>query len=1523
MAFERHEKILLLKNMSTTAKSSIFKNIIFTNYLVESCERQVLQEIHDDSARCVPLKLQSDIKDYFDFAKFKNFDDSIICLIEDLIFLTYNCYKSYNQGKLDKTRLTIAILQFHKSQINTSIIKSITSSSLLNYALNIFESTDDSLNIQNFEDNLTSIRDILTQYHSLKHSVLFKKIHKLCLFAMSYSIFDKLGLKFETFGYTTFESEAIKHKHKSNKTDLIYVLCDSLLFLCERGYQILKTGDIQYLFHSSKTYTNLFDQVEELKRKATLLHNPEAFDFTESSFRDDLDTLSEKMTNIVKFSSTMNDIELKQTKSLLNDLLMLRFEMTTSRAAREHREAPYSILIFGDSGIGKSTIKDLLFYHFGKVNKLDTDKTFCYPRNPVAKYWDGFTTSQWCIILDDVAFMHPDKASNGDPSCMEFLQIINSVPFVPDQADLKDKGRTPLRAKLVIGTTNSENLNAHFYFSCASAAQRRFPYIVVPTVKKEFQDVNGMLDSSKTIDYDGLYPNYWIWTVKIVETLPAIAANVGRPAPIKVHSVYNDINDFLQWYTKSILNFKTNQARVTKSIQNIEDIKICHNCYFVEKLCKCEVQNQICMSILYTILLTIRSFAFGYFMTWLYSLLMICNIIGLKASYYICLSWLEGKIGINFISILNRYIMSKLGDKIHKHLGKHDKLIRIASSVSAILVSSYVLRLIYKMFNTITFDNIQNDKDIKLPIPLEKERTNVWYNDDYQLSAIDLTPEITSSNSMNRAQFIKLVERNVAHCTIDNNNGRRIKFKIFCIGSNNYITNNHNVPIMIEGNYTITCIFSQSKDGINSNYTFKLTESSIKRDVENDICILNLINLPVKKNLLKYIPKNIKTCKNNGFYLMRSQNGEVLEKNVVKISSTNVKFEDLPNYSGRSWKGIVTDPTEFGDCGSLLIAETGLGFMIIGLHVAGANLNVASIVINQDLIKPLIDTDKMVSQGYPKLSAPSVSRELQSLSPKSVFRFIGTGSAEVYGSFSGFRPTHKSSVCLTPMVSYLTNFDYKIKYGPPVMNGWQPWRIAAIDMVNINNNIDMEKLQICADQYYENIVRSLPQDALKTILMVYDTFTAINGAAGIAYVDKINRNTSAGNPWKKSKKYFLEAIPPQHGLEEPVKVSNEILDRVNDMLEQYSQGFRVHPNFCAHLKDEAVSFKKIQMGKTRVFTGAPFDWTIIVRKYFLSSIRLIQNYKFAFETAVGTNAQSVEWHHLLNYLEFDSIDSLSKHNDSINDKIAGDYKSFDKRMSACFILQAFNILIKLCKQSENFSETDLLIMHGIAHDTAFALIDFNGDLVQFFGSNPSGHPLTVIINSIVNSVYVRLAYLDSHPDGIISDFNDNVRFISYGDDNAMKSKVDWFNHTSIANNLAKYDITYTMADKEAESVPFLPMSQISFLKRNWVWNDELQTYLAPLDHESIEKMLMVWVRSKSISQEEQIMAVVNSAIREYFFYGRNIFEEKRILLYNMCKHLHLDNWFDGSSFPTWDDLVLTFKKNSNIIQPNRYQFIDK
>jgi hypothetical protein len=115
-----------------------------------------------------------------------------------------------------------------------------------------------------------------------------------------------------------------------------------------------------------------------------------------------------------------------------------------------------------------------------------------------------------------------------------------------------------------------------------------------------------------------------------------------------------------------------------------------------------------------------------------------------------------------------------------------------------------------------------------------------------------------------------------------------------------------------------------------------------------------------------------------------------------------------------------------------------------------------------------------------------------------------------------------------------------------------------------------------------------------------------------------------------------------------------------------------------------------------------------------------------------------------------------------------------------------------------------------------------------------------------------------------------------------------------------------MADKEAESVPFIHIENSSFLKRTWRYDPEVGAYLAPLEHDSIEKMLMVWVRSKSISTEEQIIAVITSAMREYFFYGRQVFEEKQAMLKEMLAVLDIEDWICDSTFPTFTELKKEF-----------------
>jgi hypothetical protein len=1525
--------------MSTIAKSSIFYNnceIIFTNQLLTQCENDLLCTHNNSNSLQDDLDVQGFLERYK--TKISRTDvlsaiqnDELVSLLEDLIILSYNCYKSFENKKLNKTKLLFGILQFYKARVKTSLVASIFKTDLFQYAKSLFldldlAAIDGPLQVQGAEEAFSTMREFLNNFKNFRDSVLYQKIYKLCLFGMSYSLFDKIGINFEKAGYTKFEHEALKRKHDLKKPDIVYNLCDSLLFLCERGYQIIKTGSIQYLYHSSRTYSEFYDKAEELKRKSLLLHNPELFDFTESSFRDDLDTLLEQCKSISQFDSRMNSIESKQFKHLYNELQMLKFNMMTKRAAREHREVPYSILLYGDSGIGKSTIKDMLFYHFGKINNLDTDKTFCYTRNPVANFWDGFTTSQWCIVLDDVAFLHPNKAPNGDPSCTEFLQIINFVPFVPDQADLSDKGRTPLRAKLVIATTNTENLNAHYYFSCASAAQRRFPFIVEPKVKKEYQDINGMLDSSKTTVVAGEYPNYWDWTIKKVETLKASPINMGRPAPIKIIHNFTDVNDFLAWYSKSIVDFKQNQNRVSDSMEAIKQINICKMCYFAEHRCKCEIQLGIAE---YHIMLSIFNF-----LSSIFYLILIC--ITKTGQEWLVNMIIRVALRLTGIDTYIRYrqlLFSQMGERVHQYIGKHKIFLKYLTISSGILASGLLLRGLFEYFvNNLDVDLQGNEcskeklpptdkrEDLgKKPEPMEVERENVWYQDDYELCSLDLTPQITSSKGMNRGDFVNMISNNVVHCTIDNKVGKRYNFKAFCIGGQFYVTNDHNIPDLYDfPNAMITVNTTSSKNGVNKNFSFHICEFDIRRSKPNDIAIMIFKNMPVKRSFLNYIPSNLKDCKNNGFYLSRSVDGQLLERNIKGICRIKVGYTSLPLFTGYSWKGETSVSTEFGDCGSILVADTELGYMIIGLHVAGRNDRVACIDLNTDLLKPLMEDQIIIQSGIPQLSAPSASRELGALSHKSVFRYIEHGNAEVYGSFIGYRVQPKTRVQLTPIAGELVDRGFQIKYEAPVMSGWAPWRIAAVDMCETNNMINSEKLNKCKLQYLENILNYISQEQLSKMLHVYDDFTALNGAQGVAYVDKIKRSTSAGNPWKKSKKYFLEAIPAQHGLQDPVEVTSEIRERCEHIIDEYKNCRRVHPNFCGHLKDEPVTHKKKLMGKTRVFTGAPFDWSLVVRKYLLSSIRLIQNNKFAFETAVGTNAQSVEWQEIYNYLHFAKLDDTSLQDDGRANMIAGDYKSFDKKMSAQVILEAFDILITLCVMSGNYTQEDVNVLHCIAHDTAFALIDFNGDLVQFFGSNPSGHPLTVIINSIVNSLYVRLAYMDLHPYWEIDDFNDNVRFISYGDDNVMMSKVEWFNHTTISNQLGKIGIVYTMADKEAESVPFLPMNSISFLKRKWVWNTELESYLAPLEEESIEKMLTVWVRSKSISAEEQVMAVISSAVREYFFHGKEMFNQKRTMLKEIVDIKNLTLWEKKSTFPTWDDLIYKFKTNSNKIQPNRY-----
>jgi hypothetical protein len=131
------------------------------------------------------------------------------------------------------------------------------------------------------------------------------------------------------------------------------------------------------------------------------------------------------------------------------------------------------------------------------------------------------------------------------------------------------------------------------------------------------------------------------------------------------------------------------------------------------------------------------------------------------------------------------------------------------------------------------------------------------------------------------------------------------------------------------------------------------------------------------------------------------------------------------------------------------------------------------------------------------------------------------------------------------------------------------------------------------------------------------------------------------------------------------------------------------------------------------------------------------------------------------------------------------------------------------------------------------------------------------------------AYLKANPDGEIDSFFENVRLVTYGDDSVLSVNplCEFYNHTTIQRELAKINITYTMAEKDRESVPFINLSEATFLKRAFVYSNKERIWLAPLEEENIVSSLMVWVSSKNLTPREQAYASMQNSIREFFFHG--------------------------------------------------------
>jgi len=320
------------------------------------------------------------------------------------------------------------------------------------------------------------------------------------------------------------------------------------------------------------------------------------------------------------------------------------------------------------------------------------------------------------------------------------------------------------------------------------------------------------------------------------------------------------------------------------------------------------------------------------------------------------------------------------------------------------------------------------------------------------------------------------------------------------------------------------------------------------------------------------------------------------------------------------------------------------------------------------------------------------------------------------------------------------------------------------------------------------------------------------------------------------------------------------------MITAFLGGKRCYTIFKACVKDEAT---KIGKEKVRVFEAADWAFQLIVRKYFLPIARMLSLFPLTSECAVGVNAQGPEWDQLARHMKKFGADRI----------FAGDYSKYDLRMPAQLILAAFKCLIDIAKTCGQYSGDDIKIMQGVATEIAYSCVSYNGDLIIHCGSNPSGQNLTVYINCIVNSLLLRCAYYHMYPavEGNPEPFRHNCAVMTYGDDvkGSVRQGCDWYNHITYAQFLAERDMVFTMPDKESIPTPYMNDLDADFLKRHNLYNPETGLTHGVLDQNSIFKSLHSVLKSKAISAEDQSAQNIDGALREWWQYGREMYELRR------------------------------------------------
>jgi hypothetical protein len=534
---------------------------------------------------------------------------------------------------------------------------------------------------------------------------------------------------------------------------------------------------------------------------------------------------------------------------------------------------------------------------------------------------------------------------------------------------------------------------------------------------------------------------------------------------------------------------------------------------------------------------------------------------------------------------------------------------------------------------------------------------------------------------------------------------------------------------------------------------------------------------------------------------------------------------------------------------------------------------------------------------------------------KSVVLFEPHGRITYHGRYHDYSPNQKSKLYKSRMfeeapriLEHVYGYTQTTFYGPPMMQAvkrdgqWiSPYnrgfrKLAAITPFHI----DLKKMEDVVDFLTEHLFDQLTERGVFQ-MYPYTLSSVINGDKNDAFLRRIDVSKAGGfgYPGKKDQ-YFTRTVIDGMVVDEP---NEKLCDDLSDLYTRYTESESSGSVFIACLKDEPRETKKCYEGNTRVFYSSQLPYLLLQKQYLGPLYTCMIQYCEAFYCAIGTDA-----HRGMDRI-YDRLANFS------NQIIEGDYSGYDTSMPFPVGNAAAEIEYRLLKKF-GYDDDQLKIVAGILSDSLHVNIDFMGDMITVPGLQPSGKYGTAEDNCIRNLVLLVYAWV--HLGKPVETFFDHVMPVTYGDDLlAAVRDAAIFNacsYSAVCRNV--YDMGFTTASKSEVTAEYILPSEMSFLKRKFVFHEKLQKIVGPLEMDSICKTLQWRQPSPHVSDYVHEESILESCLRELFFHST----ERQYNIIYACFQSYMEQQFEHvGSLSNYDALYASLsgevdEKEDNVLR---------